>query len=46
MVEAYRGQIICPNKQNDPLESFYEGHLVESETYIGMNYIVFKYHCI
>ena len=35
MVEAYRGNIICPNKQNDPLESFYNGHLVESETYIG-----------
>ena len=35
MVEAYRGDIICPNKQNDPLESFYNGHLVESETYIG-----------
>lgn len=35
MVEAYRGNIICPNKQNDPLESFHNGHLLESETYIG-----------
>ena len=35
MVEAFNGSIICPNKQNDPLESFYDGHLVESETYIG-----------
>lgn len=35
MVEAYRGNIICPNKQVDPLESFHEGHLLESETYIG-----------
>ena len=24
MVEAFKGNIICPNKQNDPLESFYE----------------------
>lgn len=35
MVEAYRCNIICPNKQVDPLESFYNGHLLESETYIG-----------
>lgn len=35
MVEAFRGNIICPNKQNDPLEGFYNGKLVESETYIG-----------
>jgi DNA polymerase epsilon subunit 1 len=35
MVEAYKGEIICPNKQTDSLESFHEGHLVESETYIG-----------
>ena len=36
MVEAYRGNIICPNKQNDPIESFTgDGHLLESETYIG-----------
>ena len=35
MVEAYNGNIVCPNKQTDPLESFHEGHLMESETYIG-----------
>jgi DNA polymerase epsilon subunit 1 len=35
MVEAFKGQIVCPNKQVDKLESFYEGHLLESETYIG-----------
>lgn len=35
MVEAYRGNILCPNKQVDQLESFYNGHLIESETYIG-----------
>ncbi|CAM9095659.1 unnamed protein product, partial [Laminaria digitata] len=35
MVEAYRGNIVCPNKHVDPLTKFHEGHLVESETYIG-----------
>lgn len=35
MIEAYKGNILCPNKQIDPTESFYDGHLLESETYIG-----------
>lgn len=35
MVEAYKGNIICPNKQTEALERFYEGHLLDSETYIG-----------
>jgi DNA polymerase epsilon subunit 1 len=35
IVEAYKGNIVCPNKQVDPLEAFHEGHLLESETYIG-----------
>ena len=35
MVEAYKGNIICPNKQIDPLEQFYKGHLLEAETYVG-----------
>lgn len=35
MVEAYRGNIICPNKQKPGAETFYKNHLVESETYIG-----------
>lgn len=35
MVEAYEANIVCPNKQVDADESFYEGHLLESETYIG-----------
>lgn len=35
MVEAYKSSVICPNKQIDELETFYNGHLVESETYIG-----------
>lgn len=35
MVEAYRGNIICPNKQSDALTQFHKGHLLESETYVG-----------
>ncbi len=34
-VQAYVGNIICPNKQVDPLTQFHEGHLLETETYIG-----------
>ena len=30
MVEAYKCNIVCPNKQTDALESFHEGHLLES----------------
>ncbi|OQS07825.1 DNA polymerase epsilon catalytic subunit [Thraustotheca clavata] len=36
MVEAYEGNIICPNKQTSTaLGTTYEGHIVDSETYIG-----------
>jgi DNA polymerase epsilon subunit 1 len=35
MVQAYQKDIICPNKQVDPLAKFHRGHLLESETYIG-----------
>lgn len=36
MVEAFRGNIICPNKQSSaPRERFHKGHLVENETYVG-----------
>ncbi|OJJ60688.1 hypothetical protein ASPSYDRAFT_173502 [Aspergillus sydowii CBS 593.65] len=35
MVQAYKGNIILPNKHKDPPEAFYEGHLLESETYVG-----------
>ncbi|CAM9478652.1 unnamed protein product [Pylaiella littoralis] len=35
MVEAYRGNIVCPNKHSEPLTKFHDGHLLESETYIG-----------
>jgi DNA polymerase epsilon subunit 1 len=35
MVEAFRGNIVCPNKTADRGEQHYKGHLLESETYIG-----------
>jgi len=35
MVQAYRGNIVCPNKQQAAGEKHYKGHLLESETYIG-----------
>jgi len=35
MVEAYRGNIVCPNKQRGAGEQHFNGHPLESETYIG-----------
>ncbi|KAK9473977.1 TCP-1/cpn60 chaperonin family-domain-containing protein [Dipodascopsis tothii] len=35
MVQAYQHNIVLPNKHKEPDEHFYEGHLVESETYVG-----------
>lgn len=35
MVQAYQNNILLPNKYTDPVERFYEGHLLESETYVG-----------
>lgn len=35
LVQAYKSNIILPHKHSDPIESFYEGHLLESETYVG-----------
>lgn len=35
MVQAYVNNIVLPNKHSDPIERFYEGHLLESETYVG-----------
>jgi DNA polymerase epsilon subunit 1 len=35
MVEAFRGGIICPNKDMDELGRTYEGHLLDMETYLG-----------
>lgn len=34
-VQAYEGNILLPNKHADPIERFYDGHLLESETYVG-----------
>lgn len=35
MAQAFRGNIIFPNKQSDKFEKFYQGHLIDNETYIG-----------
>ena len=35
MVQAYFGNIIMPNKQVTAFNKLYEGHLIESETYVG-----------
>ncbi|EPS44616.1 hypothetical protein H072_1405 [Dactylellina haptotyla CBS 200.50] len=35
MVQAYQKEIIIPNKHRNPDEVFWDGHLVESETYVG-----------
>eukprot|EP00878_Enallax_costatus_P014648 GHUV01015324.1.p1 GENE.GHUV01015324.1~~GHUV01015324.1.p1 ORF type:complete len:660 (+),score=216.28 GHUV01015324.1:148-1980(+) len=35
MVEAYRANVICPNKHQSQSEVLYKNHLLESETYIG-----------
>ncbi|KAJ1920549.1 DNA polymerase epsilon catalytic subunit [Mycoemilia scoparia] len=35
MVEAYRATVVMPNKHQDPLESTWNGHLIETETYVG-----------
>ncbi|PWA94332.1 DNA polymerase epsilon catalytic subunit [Artemisia annua] len=35
MVQAYTANVICPNKHQPEPEKFYNGHLLESETYIG-----------
>lgn len=34
-VQAYEKNILLPNKYTDPIERFYSGHLLESETYVG-----------
>lgn len=34
-VQAFKGDILLPNKHTDPIERFYDGHLLESETYVG-----------
>ncbi|RPA85713.1 DUF1744-domain-containing protein [Ascobolus immersus RN42] len=35
MVQAYEKEILLPNKHKNVEEKFYEGHLLESETYVG-----------
>ena len=35
MVQAYQQDIVLPNKHVSPKESFWEGHLLDSETYVG-----------
>lgn len=35
MVQAYNSSILLPNKHKEPAERFYNGHLLESETYVG-----------
>ncbi|GAX75625.1 hypothetical protein CEUSTIGMA_g3069.t1 [Chlamydomonas eustigma] len=35
MVQAYYKNILCPNKHTSEPENMYNGHLLESETYIG-----------
>ena len=35
MVQAYYKGIVLPNKHKEPKETFWEGHLLESETYVG-----------
>lgn len=35
MVEAFRAGIVCPNKHAQQAEALYNGHLLDSETYIG-----------
>ncbi|KAJ1677332.1 DNA polymerase epsilon catalytic subunit, partial [Spiromyces aspiralis] len=35
MVQAYEAIVVMPNKHQDPLESTWNGHLIETETYVG-----------
>ncbi|KEF59736.1 DNA polymerase epsilon catalytic subunit A [Exophiala aquamarina CBS 119918] len=35
MVQAYQKNIVLPNKHKEPREAFWEGHLLDSETYVG-----------
>lgn len=34
-VEAHRGEVIMPNRHVDVQTNMYDGHLLESETYVG-----------
>jgi DNA polymerase epsilon subunit 1 len=35
MVESFKAKVIMPNKHNEKSERSFEGHLLESETYVG-----------
>lgn len=35
LLQAYKANVICPNKHQSDPEKFYNNHLLESETYIG-----------
>ncbi|GAA5880821.1 hypothetical protein JCM16303_005131 [Sporobolomyces ruberrimus] len=35
MVESYRSEVIMPNRHVESQSNMYEGHLLESETYVG-----------
>ncbi|KAE8646908.1 DNA polymerase epsilon catalytic subunit A isoform X1 [Cucumis sativus] len=35
MVQAYKANVVCPNKHQSDPEKFYSNRLLESETYIG-----------
>ncbi|EFX03340.1 DNA polymerase catalytic subunit a [Grosmannia clavigera kw1407] len=35
MVQAYIHEIVLPNKHVSPKEAFWEGHLLDAETYVG-----------
>ncbi|KOS17810.1 DNA polymerase epsilon catalytic subunit A [Escovopsis weberi] len=35
MVQAYQKEIVLPNKHITPKEAFWDGHLLDSETYVG-----------
>jgi DNA polymerase epsilon subunit 1 len=35
MVQAYQKNIVLPNKHKESREAFWEGHLLDSETYVG-----------
>ena len=35
MVEAFQANVVCPNKQVDDMSASHNGHLLESETYVG-----------
>ena len=35
MAQAYKANVIMPNKHEEPKERFHKGHLLDSETYIG-----------